>query len=378
MVLKRDIKELAAPEFDLAVSLFLPIRTVPDEKEKNRIRLKKLMKLAEEKAKAGNRYRAGIFDEAWRRLEEAVLFEGPETKGAAIFFSEKSFHVLRLPVRVGEEVSVADRYHIAPLLPALEPQGIFYVAALSLKESALFRCDKSGCVRIDKLHMPSFGAIRGQTELPADVGFHSSSRGTAGTPGIQHHSQGDSPEDYHQVQIQQYAHGVANAVDSYLAGIHAPLVALGDPNLLGYFRKFSQHPGLMRESVAKVYHGMSDAELFSQVWPVVEPVLVRPLNQALERLSAGFERGDDTVCMLESEIVQMARSGRVETLLLAEEDRPSPGTLGPNNKGTPEEEAVSMLRNVMARQTLVHDGDIFVVPQERLPEEGMAGAILRY
>ena len=169
MVLKRDIKELAAPEFDLAVSLFLPIRTVPDEKEKNRIRLKKLMKLAEEKAKAGNRYRAGIFDEAWRRLEEAVLFEGPETKGAAIFFSEKSFHVLRLPVRVGEEVSVADRYHIAPLLPALEPQGIFYVAALSLKESALFRCDKSGCVRIDKLHMPSFGAIRGQTELPADA-----------------------------------------------------------------------------------------------------------------------------------------------------------------------------------------------------------------
>ena len=378
MVLKRELKKLSALEFALAVSLFLPVRTLPDEKEKNRIRLKKLMRLAEEKAKESGAYRAGVFENAWAQLEKARLFEGPETKGAVIFFSEEGFQLFQLPLNVGEEVAVGDRYHIAPLLPALEPHGTFYTVALSLKENHLFRCDKSGCTRIDQLNMPNFGAIRGQTQLPADVGFHSSSRGSAGTPGVQHHSQGDSPEDYHQVQIEQYVHGAAKAVDEYLSGIHAPLIALGDPNLLGYYRKFAQHPGLMQEGVDKAYHGMNEADVFSHVWPLAEPVLVRPIDEALDRLAAGHERGDETVCLLESDIVDMARNGRIDTLLLAEDERASPGTRGPNNKENAEEEAVSLLRNVMARQTLAHGGDIFVVPQERLPEEGMAGAILRY
>lgn len=110
------------------------------------------------------------------------------------------------------------------------------------------------------------------------------------------------------------------------------------------------------------------AVLHEAAYALVAPHFEQDRRAAVERLETLLGNHDPRTVLTVQTTMAAARQGRVETLLLAEEEAPS--HTDPVTGCDPLDEVVV--------QTLRHGGDIHVVPRTQLPSAATAAAILRY
>ncbi|MEX2617259.1 MAG: hypothetical protein WD767_14280 [Alphaproteobacteria bacterium] len=348
---------------DPAVSIYLPVHQIPPEDKVNGIRFRNLIRDAEKDLERNGFDPSEILAYAERDEIFRLPIGSPGMRGIAIFISAAFTRTHPLPIAPPEHIAVKDSFHILPLMPLIDSAQSFFIIAIDQKDVCLFRATRYEISVIETEVMEdSMAKIRGITQLPADVGFHSASSAGGGRPDAKHHAQGESPADYQQVQLDEFTHGVANAVDRILAEETATLVAVCEPNLLGMFRRHCQYPKLASDSIAKSPVGLDESEIHEACVEIVEPELNRPKLETIDRFNAGFQRGDATVSVQQGEILKSATEGRVGNLLLTEDWR---------NSGLEEIDRI-------AHETLKHGGDVIVVPAEEMPGETAVGAIYRY
>lgn len=380
MVTKADVRALIDVDEDPAISIYMPVHATFPDRNKNVIRLRNLMRRAEDELRARGADPEAVLARARELLEPAPPVDGLDTAGLAIFITADEVRALPLPGRPQPLIHVGRGFHIAPLVPSVEHSRYFAIT-LDQTSPTLYRGNRASFERLaEGVTEQSLDEIRGVTQIPARTGYHASGpagRGPSGRPDATHHAQGEAPEDYEQVELDQYSHAIARAVEKKLRGEEAPLIPVGQPNLLGMFRRHCRYPGLGEEAVAKSPAHLDDEELHRLTLEVASASLGRPAREAASRAVAAHSRGDATVAIEPRQILEAAGMGRVEALLLAR---------SPNDGGVwvPEDESGetpgdgALLREELVRAVVGQGGSVMSVEPEALPGEASVAALYRF
>lgn len=374
MVSHADIRSLIEREADPAVSIYMPVWPALPDRKKNAIRARKLLRAAEDRLRATGHDAEAVLAAARRALDPEPPVEGRGTWGLAVFAARGEVRVVPLPGRPGERVAVDAGFDVLPLLPFADDAGRFYVLTLDQAAPALYRGDRGKLEQVASGVMErSLAEIRGTTELPGDVGFHAAGPAGQGRPAAFRHAQGESPDDYQQTELDRFAHGVARAAERRLKAETAPLVPVGEPNLLGMFRRHCRYGGLTGRAVAKSPAGLDEAELHRLALEIAEAALAHPAREALARLGEAHNRGDGTVALDPDEVAEAAAAARVGTLLIACDP---PGN-GPDSEDATAQERRALHRRVV-RAVMAHGGEVLAVAPDDLPVGTDMAALLRF
>ncbi|HYA15732.1 MAG TPA: hypothetical protein VEF33_15460 [Syntrophales bacterium] len=377
---KDDLKFLMNKQKGPCISLFMPTHRAGAEIQQNQIRLRNLLREAEEKLLASGLRPAEtrILLENASGLLGNVIFWRQQSDGLAIFLSAAVFRYYCLPISFDELIVVSDRFHVKPLLPVLSGDGRFYILTLSQKGSRLYEGTKQSIMEIELETIPkSLAEALQYDDLEKQIRFH---RGSArsGERGSML-SGGGAELDDAKDNLLKYFRLIDRGLHDLLKDERIPLVLAGVDYLFPIYREANTYPHLMDEGVTGNPKGISAEHLHSQALEIVRPYFQKAENDAIAqyRQSSGTGLTSNDV----KDIVQAAYHGRVALLFIA---------IGHQQWGVFDQECNEVilhdkmapgcegLLDFSAIQTFLNGGDVFSLPREKMPDNTPIAAVFRY
>lgn len=279
--------------------------------------------------------------------------------GLALLLSKGQSQVIPLPESPQELVVVGQHVHIKPLLPILAGNRRFHILALSAARVRLLTATALGWEE------------RELTELPPDAQAELDSLPAASV---------ETRDGARMALLVQQPNRIKHAVHAALGGDPAPVVLVAEPHLAGNFIKVAKLPQLLGETVEVNPFALSDADLHARALGVIQPLLQAEVETLVDQVNARLGSAENTVAIRLEEILAAADDGRVDAVLVAQDEvlwgQHRPGHV-PSAHGheVPGDED---LLNVACVQTLRTGGRAFTLPRARLPRQAPAVATLRY
>lgn len=364
----------------LCVSMFVPTYRTGSEMQQNPIRLRNMLRDAEEKLIiSGLRpAEAKAFLEPVFGLVNNVLFWRRQSDGLALFLSARVFRYYSLPTSFNELIVVSDRFHVKPLLPVLSRDERFYILALSANEIKVLLGTEQGVSEIDIEAIPKNLADALQyDELQKQVRFRSGSSGGGGRGAM---LSGSAAElDDAKDNLLRYFRQVDRGLRDLLREERAPLVLAGVEYLFPIYKEANAYPYIMDEGIPGNPSRMSADHLYRQASKIVETFFQRAEDDAIAqyRQSSGTGLASNVV----EEIVPAAYHGRVGLLFVALGCQqwglfdPDTGRvqvfhqMGPNSED---------LLDLAAIQAFLNGGAVFALAREKMPDGALLAAVFRY
>lgn len=382
-----ELKQLVEEPEGTCVSIYMPLYRVVPEVQQNSIRLKNLMKEAEEKLVAyGMDSQEALDLLAPVKVEiDSDDFWAHLNDGLAIFVAPGIFRSYRLPAKFNELVVVGDRFHLKPLMPFLMGDGLFYILALSQKRVRLIECTRYSASEVEVPNLPQDldeALLYDETAKDGQFRISTPKGGTSNPfqqPGTFHGQGSPDRDEMKQQSILQYFHLVDKAVSEYLHDKKAPLVLAGVEYLHPIYRETNEYPHLVSEGIAGNPELRKPEELQEEALPIVEPLFAQAIQQAGDRykeLAAAGKASHDV-----KEAVPAAYYGRVDELFVAVGVQQW-GHFDPETSTVqmhPDEEAGDEdLLNLAAVQTILNGGTVYAVKPEEVPDKAAIAAVFRY
>lgn len=375
---RSDLEHLLAADVPPCVSIYLPMGGPATEAQQGPIRLKNLLRLAEEQLVA-NGLRAGdarkLLAPARRQVDDRPFWQHRDG-GLALFLSPDRNRHFHLPLPFAELAVVSDRFHIKPLLPLLDA-GEFHILALSQNAVRFLRAMRYGVETVDVPDLPvSLAEALPYDDPEKQLQFHTGTpTGGGERPAIFYGHDSDEAKD----RLRRYFRLIERALQAYLRGTQAPLVVAGVEYLLPLYREVNTYPHLLADGVTGNPEGLAAADLHRRAWDLVEPYLQRARDDAAARYAelAGTGRASADL----RQIVAAASHGRVETLFVARERQqwgrfdPVTGAVQVNAAAQPGDED---LLDRSAAETFRHGGTVYLSPPDAIPGGNLAAALFRY
>jgi Bacterial archaeo-eukaryotic release factor family 3 len=214
------------------------------------------------------------------------------------------------------------------------------------------------------------------TEQSEGISLHSfRARSNSGIPAVVH---GYVWED-HDEEVDRFFQVIDDAMSKALQQDRRPLIFAGVDEMFAHFRRTTSLANVMDQHISGNPDGLSSNQLHEKAWPIVQSLLHRQVDQAVERWNAA-EHSELGGKKLE-EIIVAAHDGRIETLLLHEQFHLWGTYDEQSRKATVEEASTASnydLCDLAAVRTLTANGRVvFLDDGQQLGTDGMA-AIYRY
>lgn len=386
MLTEHQIKRLARFEANPCVSIYLPTHRRWRETRQDAVRLKNLLRQAEERLRAeGMRQRdVDTLLEGARALIADQDFWRYQRDGLAVFIAPGHTIHLSLPLAAPEEVHVGVRFNIKHLLPVVAKNERFHVLAIAQDYVRLYAGTRYALEAVAADDIPQSIAIeRDRTDYQEKVGFHPTgpTPTTHGKPWAKTHAGGEAPQDVREIEMKDWLRKVAAAVEKRFADETQPLVVVADDRLLGHFKGFFRYPDLLETSVRQHPDAFSVDQLHERAWAIVEPVVAERIREAKEHYAALAGEGNERAPHDLSAIIGAAKDGRVDVLFVAE-DRQVLGHVSPDGgaggilaePGDGDED----LLDRAAAEALATGAAVYALPESEMPGGYAAAAILRY
>ncbi|MBD0306463.1 MAG: hypothetical protein ICV76_07930 [Nitrospiraceae bacterium] len=377
---REDLKTLLSPQQRPCVSIFLPTHRAGREIRQDSIRLKNLIRDAEDRLSEGGLRGPDAKDllKAAHALVDDAAFWRHQSDGLVLFLAPDLFRVYRLPITFNELVVVADRFHVKPLLPFFTEDTRFYILALSHHERRLLQCTRQTVGRMDLPEAPERmtdtpGYEKPETQLQLQAIAPPGQSGSGIVHG--HGSSTDASAD----DLLRYFRQIEKAVQNVLKDEQAPLVLAGVEYLLPLYRQVNTYHRLMDEGLTGNQEGARDEELQQRGWELIEPVLQKARDEAAGQLQQAVNTGRGSDKLLE--VAPAAAQGRV-ALLFVPVGVQQWGRFDERTQTVQvhhEEEAGDEdLINLCVIQTILHGGKVYAVSPHEMPTDGAAAAVFRY
>jgi hypothetical protein len=358
------------------LSIYMPTHKAGAEVQQNAIRLKNLLKEAEERLVTGGRRAAEV--EKLLEPVQALVKNNPfwrqQSSGLAIFLCPDFFRTYRLPGDFLPSVVLAERFHVKPLLPLFNTEGRFYVLALSQKDIRLLECSRYSV----KETRPE-GVPRNIDEvLKYDV-FEKQLRNRPGMSGATGQKGSSAWTDYGKENIQRYLQQVEKGLKPYLKEERAPLVFAGVDYIFSMYREVNANPHLLETAINGNPDQMSAEDLQAQAWPVAEPWFRKEQEEARVRYRQSIGTGLASNNL--EEIVPAAHHGRVGYLFV-EVGQEKWGTFNSQTGKAALHAGVKKgdedLIDFAAIQTLGGGGKVYAIGRDAMPDREPVAALFRY
>lgn len=376
-----ELKTLLTGYSGWHVSLFMPTHQADRETEQDPIRLKNLLREAEQRLQDKGLRSPDVREmlkPAQRLLQEPGFWRN-QSHGLAIFFTPKAFHYYRLPLPFEELVVIANRFHLKPLLPFFANDGHFYILALSQNQVRLLEGTRHTVDEIDLESMPQSMAEALQFErFDKQLQFHTgtSSAGTGDRRAMFH---GHDPSDEGKSRILRWFHKIDDELPNLLVGRQSPIVLAGVEYLFPLYKEANSYPHLVKEGIPGNPEELRPEELHAQAWPLVEPFFMQAQEQAAAQYRQLSGTGQNTTDVKET--VLAAHHGRVDVLFVALGVQvwgnfdPSTNTVHVHQAPEPGDED---LLDLAAIQSILKGGTVYAVEPEQVPDNASLAAVFRY
>lgn len=292
----------------------------------------------------------------------ATLLDPLELAAANVIDSSKepaTFIFLRSPdvcesfrtrYLIGQPVSaIGECFRLRPLLTLASKHIEFYILALKLNDTRIFKCTDQFC---EAARFPK----KAGTEA---AGF---------VPGASQSSLRAEPvhdRDHPESHLGRYYREIDRDVNALLKDGQTPLVVAGVEHEVALFHRLKTYPACVEPGIRGLPGRLGQDEMYQQSLDLVRSVPTGPARHARERFDKQIGTGHASTDV--QEVVRAASAGRVEHLFLLENGT-VPGAVG---GGTD-------LLNTAAVQTLRHGGDVQVLLESSMPCGGAVCAIFRY
>lgn len=367
MFTREEARTLLEPREGPHVSLLTPLHRAGQGHEQDVIRFRnQLRRVREDLVALG--WRGPTADELLSpaaRLIEAHQLWGKGGAGQAVFIAPRFYRAWRVPVEVSEVTTVADSFHVKPLLPLLKADGAWFVLALSGNQVRLLQCTRAEVRQVTLENGPinMDDALQHRVMEPSLQGHPTSDGGRMGMGGG--HGVG---EERPKSDLIDYFRVVDKALRPVLRGETGPLVLAS----VGYhhplFASVTSYPYLLSRPLEGSWDVASDKELHERALPLVEPELDNRMAHDSRRLLSMVET--KRVASDLQRVMRAALSGRVDVLFVATGvqcwglvDR-STGTVLEHEEELPGD---LDLLNEAAIATIQHGGAVHAVPREQIP-----------
>jgi hypothetical protein len=380
-----DVRSLLDFRSDPCVSLFLPTERSGPGSRQNAVRLKNLLRRAEERLRATG-LDAGAAAELLAPARDLVgddEFWRHPADGLALFVASGFFQARPVPLELEERVEIGDDFALRPLLPLLAADHRFFVLALSQNANRLYEATPYDIRPVDTPRVPASleEALRFD-EPERQLQFHT----RTGAPSVSgarraamFHGHGVGVDDT-ESNVLRYCQQIDRGLAPLLADERAPLIVASVDYERALYRRANSYGHLLEAGIDGNPELSTPAALLRAALPIVEPLLRRGLEEARERF------GDLSATALASsdleEIVAASWNARIETLLFDREARltgrydPATNTLE-RSEGADAAGARDLI-DLAARKTLAHGGQVFALERARMPVDAPLAAIFRY
>lgn len=374
-VLSRDDLELLVRQPRApCVSLYMPTHRSGPETQQDPIRLKNLMRRAEERL-VGTGIRQPDASEVLRparKLIEEEAFWRHQSEGLALFLRAGWSQWYRLPLRFEETVVVSDRFHVSPLLPLLTGDGHFFVLALSENEARLLAGTRFNVHVVNVPGLPAGvkDALR-YDDPQRELGSHAAERGGPGARVVLH-GQGIGAE-IQKERLGRYLQAVDRAVRRSLREQQAPLVLAGVGYVRAMYRDINTYPRLLEAGIAGSPDRTSGEELHARAWALVAPLFARDRDGAAAAYREALGTGRASASL--EDVLTAAEAGRIDVLFVPTGARASAGVSSADEGqelggGDPIEQAVV--------GTILNAGTVYAVLYHEMPNRAPVAALFRY
>jgi Bacterial archaeo-eukaryotic release factor family 3 len=395
---RKGLKGLVANREDPCVSIFMPTHRKGPETQQDPIRLKNLLRDAEQQLVELEIRPAEAREwlaPAAALMEDADFWQH-QGDGLALFIAEGFFRYYRAPVSFEELAIVTSRFHLKPLLALFTEDGQYYILGLSQDQVRLLDCTRYGVteVPLEGTSIPTSirEALR-YDDPEKQLQFRSGEAGSAPTGSSREVSRGQMTDSrqggavFHgqesanrgQDDLRRYFLQVDRGVRELIGEEGPPLVLAGVDYILPIYAEASKYSNLVDQGITGNPDQLRAEELQEQAWPIVEPHFreAREIAAAKyrEMLNKGLASHDI------KEIIVAAEQGRVDSLFVALEVQVW-GTVSPEagkvqiHQGP--ETGDEDLLDLAALQTLSNSGAVFVASPEETPDGELLAAVFRY
>lgn len=382
-----EVRQLSERREGPCVSIYMPTHRIYEGQQEDQARFKNLVRQAEQML-SGKGLRDVEIDalmKSSRELVDVTEFWRHSDHGMALLVAKDFMQPYRLPFAPPELVTVMQRFHLKPLLRLLVGDGIFFVLALSQNSVRLLEGTQHEVRRVELKDLPASlsEALKyddPERQLQAHTGVQEigSGPGIGGQRASIFHGQGIGKDDAKD-RVLRFFRAVDRGLHEYLRERREPLVLAGVEGYFALYREANTYAHLLDEGVRGSPERMSDEELHSKAWAIVEPWFWKEQEKEAERYRKWAGTGM-TANQL-ADIIPAAFQGRIESLILAM-GAPQWGTVHPRENRVElhdqEQPGDEDLLDTAAIQTMLHGGKVFVVEPERVPENRLATAVLRY
>ena len=382
------LRELAAREAPLCLSLYLEVARGGGEHDQIRIALKNA------KAAAAEWIEAADFGEeevrAVRERLEALDYKdvvGSHDGHVAVFIAPDLTEVV--DTRVDETgVHAGTRFRLAPLLTSLERTPEHAILVATKDRACLYRAHGGVLKKEEVENMPESladiskftdmqekGNVHGREDsgIPGSYkGGQAVATGASGPQGVPHHSMGghDWRQDKEQ-DLREYANALINTAGRHLSGRNIPLVVAADERLYGMIRENSEYPFLADRGITVNPDDMDEERLRQEAAACLETAVEERRAEAWDKVAMSLGRKDGEASEDPADIVTSAAAGRVAHLFARTGAR-LPGRFDSQSlTAEPDEEGPDDLVDRAIVETLRNGGDIFP-----LGDRGGEGTVL--
>jgi len=376
-----ELKILMAERPGWCVSLFMPTHRRGEETRQDPIRLRNLLRQAEEQLidKGMRTVDARALLEPARRLEGHSPFWRHLNDGLAMFLGSQVFRYYALPMPLSEQLVVAEHFYIKPLLPLLSGDGRFYILALSQNQVRLLQGTRFSVGEVDLEGMPgSLAELLGEVTRERQLQFHTRTSGGPGKRPALFFGHGAGEEQAKQ-DILRYFRAIDAELSDLLRNEQAPLVLASVEYLIPVYRSVNSHPHLLEEGILGNPEQLSAQEMHARAWKIVEPHFQKAQHEAQARFAELKDIGRTSTIL--EEIIGAAYHGRVEHLFVARgvqrwgryDPQSHQVSLHPEAQPADEE-----LLQFACNHVIVNGGSLFTIESQNMPGEGPLAAVFRY
>ncbi len=380
-----DLRALTERRPGPCISLYLPThRAGRKETQEDPIRLKNAVAEARERlAEAG--YPKDAIAELLTPAAGLITsrhFWLERADGLALFLAPDLLQYYRVPLKLQDEVVVAEHFTIKQLIPLFSEDGRFYVLALSQKQIRFFEATRTS---IQERTVPdllkSIDDLRQFDEAEAQLQGHPVAlTGRARRADVVFHGQGNiADKATYKAEVVQYIQAVCKRVESHLDGQTAPLVVAAVEYEQAFYREASCYQNLLEDGIVGNPDDLDDGQIHRAAWKIVEPHFTEARRTSLQHF-ADLSNTDKTSVRLE-EILPAACHGRVRALFLQTQAR-AWGTFDAQSLAvtihkTPTEGDVDLI-DLATVCVLQNKGMIYALPREQMPAQSDVAALFRY
>ncbi|HSB13221.1 MAG TPA: hypothetical protein VLE22_02110 [Bryobacteraceae bacterium] len=377
---RSDLRQLIDIEQEPCVSIYFPTHRAGVHTLQDPIRLKNLIREAERRLEERGD-QAPVIREAIEPLRELVdqhEFWQHQADGLAVFRSRDIFRRYRVSFSVPELAVVARRFHLKPLLPAVEANQRFRVLALSQDAAKVYEANHQSITEIEIQDMPespiSPGVRSAERQLQSHTAGHQSSKRRFAI----FHGHGADEEDRKQLLL-SYFRRVDDTVRKTCSDEHTPVVLAAVDYLCPIYRQASSNPNLLTEEIHGNPSSFPSEELHRLAWGIASSHFQEDRTKAADEYHQLWHTQRASKDL--SVIVTAARQGRVKVLFVAvgvqEWGHVDPSSAEVVQVGQRSSQDQDLL-NVAAMETFIAGGTVYAVPPDEVPGRGSVAAVFRY